>query len=588
MYYDHSGGASFQPRDFFKAWRQWLETSRESLESREGVEAGLRYLTRELHDPYSRYLSREELEQERTGSTEGRSGFLQLGVMVEAPSAQTFFRSSLGSPVLAEIPPALMKSSSLLLSASKVQSLPVAMAVVPNSPAERMGLTVGDRVVAVQQESFVGKDAADVLKFWSNVDPNETIDITIAKPIYAATSRDDRDVIVAYRPQRLRLPLAANEVKDEVEKSQPVRYELLQGRQSSLFSDTPQKVGYVRLTGFSKSATTAFVEAVDELEKEGADAYVIDLRNNYGGVIQEAMLASSSLLRDPHAVLCYTLNAGGGFAPHDVEEYVLHQRYPGYLMSDEPRAATMEQVKRESPEFFNGQGEWSPPSSYASLREQTVKRGIHRASTVAATAKEEQKFRQISKQKALVLLVNEGTASSAEVFVSALRDNGRTVAVIGTKTFGKGLIQHTFPLPDGGALRLTVAEYLTPSLRHVTHVGAAQFDQSSGRWIGGGIKPDILCESNGIPSNVGADLCVGVGLDAISEADSRASLLSKGAVPRDSRPTMRNVSGGPGKVRHSTGLTSSLKFAPNIPFALPYPHRTDVKVKFGEKKRAAF
>lgn len=57
------------------------------------------------------------------------------------------------------------------------------------------------------------------------------------------------------------------------------------------------------------------------------------------------------------------------------------------------------------------------------------------------------------------------------------------------------LIQHTFPLPDGSALRLTIAEYLTPSLRHVTQVGAAQFDQSSGRWVGGGIKPDILCES---------------------------------------------------------------------------------------------
>ena len=113
------------------------------------------------------------------------------------------------------------------------------------------------------------------------------------------------------------------------------------------------------------------------------------------------------------------------------------------------------------------------------------------------------------------------------------------------------LIQHTFPLPDGGALKLTVAEYLTPSLRHVTHVGAAQFDQSSGWWIGGGIKPDILCESNGIPSNVGADLCVGVGLDALSEADSQSSLLSKVVSPRASRPSFRNVLGGPGEVRHS-------------------------------------
>jgi hypothetical protein len=125
------------------------------------------------------------------------------------------------------------------------------------------------------------------------------------------------------------------------------------------------------------------------------------------------------------------------------------------------------------------------------------------------------------REKQIVLLVNEGTASSAEVFASALHDNGRTVAVIGTKTFGKGIIQHTFPMPDGGGLRLTVAEYLTPSLRHVTHVGGAQFDPRTGERIGGGIKPDIYCESkHGIPGNVGADLCVGMALDALEESDS--------------------------------------------------------------------
>jgi carboxyl-terminal processing protease len=99
-------------------------------------------------------------------------------------------------------------------------------------------------------------------------------------------------------------------------------------------------------------------------------------------------------------------------------------------------------------------------------------------------------------------------ASSAEVFASALHDNGRTVALVGTKTFGKGVIQHTFPMPDGGGLRLTVAEYLTPSLHHVSKVGNLKYDS--------GIRPDVYCESNqGIPKNVGADLCVGVALDVL-------------------------------------------------------------------------
>ena len=81
---------------------------------------------------------------------------------------------------------------------------------------------------------------------------------------------------------------------------------------------------------------------------------------------------------------------------------------------------------------------WSPPSSYASLHELTIKQGIHigHASPNA----------QLRAQKKVVLLINEGTASSAEVFASSLHDNGRTVALVGTKTFGKGLIQHTFPM----------------------------------------------------------------------------------------------------------------------------------------------
>ena len=63
-------------------------------------------------------------------------------------------------------------------------------------------------------------------------------------------------------------------------------------------------------------------------------------------------------------------------------------------------------------------------------------------------------------------------------------------------------------MPDGGGLRLTVAEYLTPSLQHVTKVGDAHFDS--------GIKPDVRCESNqGIPQDIGADLCVGVALDVL-------------------------------------------------------------------------
>ena len=185
----------------------------------------------------------------------------------------------------------------------------------------------------------------------------------------------------------------------------------------------------------------------------------------------------------------------------------------------------MAQVRRENPAMFLDSGlDWSPPSAFASLHEQVAKRGIRRvaynddATTMLRPADLEYR-RQARDQKKIVLLINEGTASSAEVFTAALHDNGRTAAVVGTKSFGKGLIQHTFPMPDGGGIRLTVAEYLTPALHHVTHVGNARFDQATGELLGGGIQPDIVCESRqGIPGNIQGDLCIGVALDALQEA----------------------------------------------------------------------
>ena len=249
------------------------------------------------------------------------------------------------------------------------------------------------------------------------------------------------------------------------------------------------------------------------------------------------MLTASTLLRDPHAVLCYTMNSRGGFTPHDAEEYIVDKRYPGYLLSKESRSAALEQVRRESPEMLENDGAgWVPPSSFVSLHEQTTKRGIHMNNRYPANNNNNNSNKymmnvqfqnQLRAQKKLVILINEGTASSAEVFASALHDNGRAVALVGTKTYGKGLIQHTFPMPDGGGLRLTVAEYLTPALQHVTKVGGARFDSTTGAWVGGGIRPDVYCDSRqGIPQNVGADLCVGVAIDTLEEARQAEELSS--------------------------------------------------------------
>ena len=69
--------------------------------------------------------------------------------------------------------------------------------------------------------------------------------------------------------------------------------------------------------------------------------------------------------------------------------------------------------------------------------------------------------------KPLVVLVNEGSASASEIVAGAIKDSGSGI-LVGTKTFGKGLVQGLFEMKNGSALKLTTARYLTPK-RHDIH-----------------------------------------------------------------------------------------------------------------------
>ena len=123
----------------------------------------------------------------------------------------------------------------------------------------------------------------------------------------------------------------------------------------------------------------------------------------------------------------------------------------------------------------------------------------------------------------MVILINEGTASAAEIFAGAMQDNDRAT-IVGRRSFGKGLVQQQIQFPDGSMIRLTVARYYTPSgrciqkpfkpgdnadyendllsrYRHgeffsqdsIKHVGPA-YHTHNGRTVygGGGITPDIF------------------------------------------------------------------------------------------------
>jgi carboxyl-terminal processing protease len=78
----------------------------------------------------------------------------------------------------------------------------------------------------------------------------------------------------------------------------------------------------------------------------------------------------------------------------------------------------------------------------------------------------------------LVVLVDEGSASAAEVLAGALQDHDRAL-LVGRRTFGKGLVQQPIPLSDGGELRLTIARYYTPSGRSIQKPYGANYAEYS-------------------------------------------------------------------------------------------------------------
>ncbi len=161
------------------------------------------------------------------------------------------------------------------------------------------------------------------------------------------------------------------------------------------------KVGYVRITQFNEPTAQELGRALDELQKQGMQALILDLRNNPGGLLNSAVDVCAQFL-PPNTV----------------------------VVSTQGREASQER-------------EYSTSSS----------------------GKDRPKF-------PLVVLVNEGSASGAEIVSGALKDLKRAV-LIGETTFGKGSVQNVLQLPDGSALRFTTAKYYTPGKQVINANGVA-------------------------------------------------------------------------------------------------------------------
>jgi len=100
----------------------------------------------------------------------------------------------------------------------------------------------------------------------------------------------------------------------------------------------------------------------------------------------------------------------------------------------------------------------------------------------------------------VVVLVDEDTASAAEIVTAALQDH-RRATVVGTHTFGKGVYQEQQGLSNGGALDITVGEYFTPNGRNLGGGGVKQ---------GAGVIPDVS-----VPTGVDTEHGLAVALDTL-------------------------------------------------------------------------
>jgi carboxyl-terminal processing protease len=159
--------------------------------------------------------------------------------------------------------------------------------------------------------------------------------------------------------------------------------------------------GYIRLSQFQSSTARDLRKDISELEKENKPlkGLILDLRNNPGGLLDQAVKVSDEFLNE--GLIVYT---GGRLKSQDM-------RFEAHMNTR--------------------------PHSYP-----------------------------------IVVLVNEGSASAAEIVAGALQDHKRAV-VVGVKTFGKGSVQTVMPLRNGAALRLTTALYYTPSGRSIQAKGIA-------------------------------------------------------------------------------------------------------------------
>ncbi|MBL4593220.1 MAG: S41 family peptidase [Flavobacteriales bacterium] len=227
--------------------------------------------------------------------------------------------------------------------------------------AFKAGLRAGDKIIKIDGNEAVGKSSSEIRDFLLG-QPGTTVEIIIERP-----GTDG---------------LLTKIVTREEVKIKDVPYAGMVG----------DSIGYIRLTGFTSSASSEVKTALNDLKQQGAKAIILDLRGNGGGLLRESVNIVNL-----------------------------------FVEKGTPVVSTRGKIKS-----------WDQEYKALSM--------------------------PIDTEIPLAILVNGGSASASEIVSGSLQDNDRAV-ILGSLSFGKGLVQHVKDLSYNTKLKVTVAKYYTPSGR---------------------------------------------------------------------------------------------------------------------------
>jgi carboxyl-terminal processing protease len=249
---------------------------------------------------------------------------------------------------------------------SMKNGLPTVVTAMEDTPAAKAGILSGDQILRINSMSTERMDLQDAINVLRGP-AGAKVGLTLLRP--------STKEIKEYTLQRA-------EIKIQSVKGERLLPPELTG---------PFKIGYIRLIQFNEPTADELSKAIDDLQKQGMQALILDLRNNPGGLLNSAV------------------DVCGQFLPPNTKVVSTQGRVPS-----QQHDYSTSTVSKPRPNF------------------------------------------------PMVLLVNEGSASGAEIVAGALKDLRRAV-LVGETTFGKGSVQNVLQLPDGSAVRFTTAKYYTPS-----------------------------------------------------------------------------------------------------------------------------